>query len=307
MSGDLSVTCGVPQGSVLGPLFFILYVNDVQSAINGAELQLYADDTVIHTAGENSEEAARKLQPSLTQFTNWCKANKLSLNATKTKLMIFGTRYRVKRAKGVVIKIGDVPLQIVPTYKYLGITLDSTLSFNYHVRSATSTISYKVNLLVKIHKFLCEGVALKVYKCMILPYFDYGDVIYSTASQEGLDKLQRLQNRSLKICKKLNTRFNTKDLHAITKTPMLAARRRAHINNFMYGRLKNESLVDERDIRTRAHDAPLFRIEVPQNEAYKRSVKYAGALQWNALDRDTRKIDCFDSFKAKQKHAMVTN
>ena len=299
-------TCGVPQGSVLGPLFFTLYVNDVQCAIEGSKLQLYADDTVIHASGRTPVEAAHLLQPSLLQFTKWCAANKLSLNAAKTKLMVFGTRHKVKKAKDVVIKVGDIPLQIVPTYKYLGITLDSTLSFNYHVRTVASTVSFKINLLAKIRKFLNETVALKIYKSMILPYFDYGDVIYNTANMEGLDKLQRLQNRGLKICKNLHVRYDTKDLHRITKVPMLKIRRKAHVNNFMFNRLKKISMVDTRDIRTRAHDAPLFRIKVPKNESFKRSVPYAGALQWNSLSKEIRNTARFDTFKFNQKRSMLT-
>ena len=81
LSAPELVTCGVPQGSVLGPLFFILYVNDVQDAVKGAKLQLYADDTVIHVADANPMSAEQKLQLSLDQFSKWCKGNKLTLNA----------------------------------------------------------------------------------------------------------------------------------------------------------------------------------------------------------------------------------
>ena len=142
---------------------------------------------------------------------------------------------------------------------------------------------------------------------MILPYFDYGDVIYNSASQESLDKLQRLQNRCLKICKNLNVRHDTKDLHRITKMPMLTDRRKAHVNNFMFARTNNVTLIDNRNIRTRAHDAPLFRLDIPKNEAYKRSIRYAGALQWNNLDIDTCKIPNFKMFKARQKQEMTRN
>ena len=90
----------------------------------------------------------------------------------------------------------------------------------------------------------------------------------------------------------------------ITKMPQLAQRRTAHINNFMYNRLENEVLVDRRDIRTRAHDAPMFKIEIPKVETFKRSIQYAGALQWNSLHKEIRNIDNFKSFKAKQKAIM---
>ena len=131
---------------------------------------------------------------------------------------------------------------------------------------------------------------------MILPYFDYGDVIYDTASQEGLDKLQRLQYKCFKICKGYNRRFNKQLLHNITKVPMLKKRRTAHINNFMYCKLSNNQWVDRREIRTRAHDAPLFKVKVPKIESYKRAVEYSGAFRWNDLPADLRNVNSYYSF-----------
>ena len=104
--------------------------------------------------------------------------------------MIFGTRHKVKKARDVTVKVGATQLQVVPSYKYLGFTLDSNLSFNCHVKSVSTMVAYKANLLAKVQKFLTDSVALKIYKSMILPYFDYGDVVYNQANQEGLEKLQ---------------------------------------------------------------------------------------------------------------------
>ena len=73
-----NITCGVPQGSVLGPLFFILYVHDMQHAVKGAHIQLYADDTVIHVAKKDVSSATASLQPPLNKFSKWCNANKLT-------------------------------------------------------------------------------------------------------------------------------------------------------------------------------------------------------------------------------------
>ena len=201
--------------------------------------------------------------------------------------MVFGTRQRVKRAKEAVIRVGSTPLQIVPSYKYLGFTLDSTLSFNHHVKTVAAMVSYKAYLLAKIRKFLTDAVALKIDKSMILPYFDYGDVIYNSASQEGLDKLQRLQNRCLKICK------------GFTKMPHLENRRVTHIN-----RVSKPSLLDDSEIRTMAHDTQLFKLQVPKVEAYKRSLQFAGSLQWNNLPVETRNIRSIDLLKSKQRATM---
>ena len=276
----------------------------MQEAVRGVHLQLYADDTVLVSSGQTGEEAVRMLQPALNQFTFWCASNKLSLNTNKSKLMLFGTRQRVKKAKNSNVYIRAEKLQVVPTYKYLGFVLDTTLSFNSQVNNVVKTVAYKANVLAKIKRFLTDDVALLIYKSMIVPYFDYADVIYNTAKKESLEKLQRLQNRCLKICKGFDRRFDTKNLHAITKVPMLEKRRECHINNFMYSNLGKPYLRDVRDIRTRAHDAPLFLVDVPKNESYKRSIEYAGAVKWNALPKEIRGIDNLFAFKKRQKQIM---
>ena len=304
LSDKLPVLCGVPQGSVLGPLFFILYINDVQAAVRGTNIQLYADDTVILESGHGADEIVRRLQPSLNKYSKWCHTNKLSLNASKTKLMVFGTRQRIKRCKDVLVSLEGARLQLVPSYKYLGFMLDSTLSFTCHVNNVTKMIAYKINLLSKIRRFINDNVALKIYKSMTLPYFDYGDVVYGAANAAGLDKLQRLQNRGLKICKGFDRRFNTTLVHTITKCPMLKNRREAHLNNFMYGKLKCSDVRDNRKLNTRAHDAPHFTVKIPQIETYKRAVEYRGAVQWNELPVKTRSINNFAQFKAYQTNAL---
>ena len=221
--------------------------------------------------------------------------------------MVFGTRYKVKKSRDVVVRVGGTPLQVGPSYKYLGFTLDSTLSFNGHVKTVSAIVAYKASLLAKIRKFITDSVAMKIYKSMIVPYFDYGDVMYNQASQEELDKLQRLQNKCLKICKGYNRRHGTVALHESTKVPLLSKRRIAHVNNFMYCRLGNPSLIDSRDIRTRAHDAHIFKVTIPNLEAYKRSIVYAGLLQWNNLPADTRNIKNFDLFESRQKTCILEN
>ena len=121
----LPVTCGVPQGSVLGPLFFLVYVNDVEEALDNCGLKLYADDTVLFQTGVNSIEAETKHQGSLDKFKN-CDINALTINITKKKIMAFSTRSKVKKCKDVSIHIDGERLKLVPSFKYLGMSLDST-------------------------------------------------------------------------------------------------------------------------------------------------------------------------------------
>ena len=188
----LPVVCGVPQGSVLGPLFFLVYVNDIQQAVGECGVKLYADDTVLYQCGVNGTEAGVKLQESVDKFVNWCDGNALTINASKTKLMAFATRSKVKKCKNVEVRIGEERLKMVPYFKYLGITLDSTLNFSKHISSVIQLICYKMTLLAKLKKYLKDETALLIYKTMLLPYFDYADVIFCKANKKDTDKLQTL-------------------------------------------------------------------------------------------------------------------
>ena len=296
---------GVPQGSVLGPLFFILYVNDLQQALNGVKVQLYADDTVLYISHANPAVARACLQVNLNRLHKWCAVNKLTLNPSKTKMMSFGTRHSIKKAKNCRLVLDSKEIQVVSTFKYLGFTLDTTLNFKAHTADVLKKVIHKRMLLTKIISFLNKDVAILIYKLMILPYFDYCDVIYATACANDLDKIQRLQNKCLKSCLNLHKLCNTDLVHSLAKCAPLPNRRETHICNFMFKRLSKEHLVDERDIQTRRHDAPLFKVDFPNKEPFKRSVKYHGSNTWNNLPVATRSIDDYFAFKHSQKKILI--
>ena len=305
VSGLLPITCGVPQGSVLGPLFFLVYINDLQNALVDCRVQLYADDSVIYQSGVNGDEAKDKLQTSLNEFCTWCKINKLTINTKKTKLMTFGSRSRVKKAMHVKVYMNGDVLQKVPTFKYLGLILDSTLNYNHHISSVIRNVLHKLLLLSKLKKYLHNDVATSIYKSMLLPYLDYADVVFYKSNSNDLDKLQRMQNRCLRICAGHDRRFSTDRVHKLTSTPFLKDRRYAHVLNFMYIRKRRPDLLNNREIRTRAHDAPLFNVKIPHCEAFKRSIGYFGSTVWNDLTPQTRNTESLLAFKNLTKKLIM--
>ena len=194
---------------------------------------------------------------------------------------------------------------MVPSFKYLGMTLDSTLTFNAHVKAVLRNVSYKISLLAKMKTYLNNDIAIQIYKSMILPYLDYADVIFSRTNTANVDKLQRLQNRGLKVCQGYDVRYDTTALHKEAKIPFLRDRRNAHALNFMFKRKADRNLLNLREIRTRAHDAPLFNVLTPRCEAAKRSVVYYGSSLWNDLTPQLRNTQDYFAFKAIQKKNML--
>ena len=160
----------------------------------------------------------------------------------------------------------------------------------------------KVSLLGKVKRYLNDDAALQIYRSMILPYLYYADAVFDKACSKDLDKLQRLQNRSLKICSGRDRKFSTHLAHRQTRVPYLKERRRAHKLNFMYKRLSRKELLNNREIRTRAHDAPLFEVAC---EAFKRSIGYSGSVLWNELPPVVRNTASYIEFKNIQKKAML--
>ena len=94
----------------------------------------------------------------------------------------FGSRYKVKKGKGALVKVDKDKLSLVPSFKYLGMTLDSTLNFNQHLISVTRIILHKLRLLSKMKRYMDDDTAIIIYKSMLLPYFDYAGVIYDKAN-----------------------------------------------------------------------------------------------------------------------------
>ena len=127
ISESKRVVCGVPQGSILGPLLFLLYVNDLPKCVNHSNVKLYADDTVIFDSDPIIENVYNRLQLSLDVFGMWCLQNKLTVNTGKTKIMAFTASKQKLTGLDINLSLNGVKLMVVPSYKYLGVTLDQHL------------------------------------------------------------------------------------------------------------------------------------------------------------------------------------
>ena len=291
------VICGIPQGSTVGPLLFIIYINDIASILRKCKYQLYADDTVLYMSGSSLDILTDNMCSDLSKFKDWCDGNKLTINIKKTKYVIFGLKSQIKEIRHHNLHINNHYLDRVNSYKYLGVTLDSCLTYSRHMENCLNMSSHKVFLLSKIRKYITRDAALRIYKTMILPIMEYGDVLYDGCIQRLTSKFQTMQNRCLRICNYEPYHVPVIFLHEIAQMSRLDLPRKMHLLLFMFKQKDNMNLVNTRVIHTRAHDAILFITERPNSEKYKINVLYKGAVLWNELTVPERNFHSYISFK----------
>ena len=188
------ITCGVPQGSVCGPLLFLIYINDISCILKHCKVALYADDTVLYIEHENLHDALTYMQEDLHALTKWCTGNKLTINCKKTKYCIYGMRSKIKKSKteDTILSLNGNILNRVCSYKYLGFILDDHLNFNKHINDMCNILTHKLYILSKIRRYITVEASILIFKTMILPIMEYGDVIFTGTSSYNLHKVDKL-------------------------------------------------------------------------------------------------------------------
>ena len=282
-SEEKDITCGVPQGSILGPLLFLLYVNDVGANMIHSNVLLYADDIVIFA--KHKDERTAHLWVTLT------------INLTKTKMMLFGTKNMLKKGVKGDVYVDNTRMQYVKQINYLGIKLEDTLTFELHASESMKMVAHKLYLLSRIRKYITTGQAITIYKSKVAPYFDYGDIFLMNISSKTIDELQKLQNRALRICVARDGRSNVNELHNTCNVNKLSHRREAHLLNFVYKRALNMEYVQEGNRNLRRFDATIMKEIKKNNKKFERSILFQGAKMWNGQTVEDRSIATHVLFK----------
>ena len=205
VSTKLPTACGVPKGSVLGPLLFLLYVNDLCRSSDKLSFYLFADDTNLLYADKDINSLERVVNAELSKAQEWLVANRLTLNAKKSNFVIFHP-YRKKLDLDVILKIFDIEtndfvLLDQKTYiKYLGILIDSNLTWKYHISYITSKISKTIGVIARLRHFvpIATSTLLTLYRSLLSPYLLYDFTVWGQAPQICLNQILVLQKRALR-------------------------------------------------------------------------------------------------------------
>ena len=199
-SNFLTVKSGIPQGSILGPLIFCLYVNDICNLQlhSKTKISLYADDTAVFHHGKDYKVCEYNLQKDFTRILKWLKYNGLFLNANKTKTILFGSKRKIQN-NNICIRYSENVLDSVESMKYLGVTLDKSLTWSLHVKEVVKKVSGTIACIRRIRNYISRKNLITLYYSLILPHLNYCNSVWGNTSKQNLTKLQKLQNRYARL------------------------------------------------------------------------------------------------------------
>ena len=180
LSDSCTIKCGVPQGSILGPLLFLIYINDFPTRLKYSRARMYADDTTISVAGNTTAQVETLMNADLISIKKWLESNKSTINVTKTEYILIGSSYKLE---SIIIPpnimMGNEKIDRVKSSKCVGVHIDETLSWNHHTDYLSKKISRVIGGLKQVRRFVPTHTLMTIYKALIQPLFDYCDIVWS--------------------------------------------------------------------------------------------------------------------------------
>ena len=316
VSNEKVVNVGVPQGSVLGPILFLVFINDISQHVYTGTANLFADDTLIYCTGNDIAETKAKLQKCVNEISKWYKLNNIIVNEEKCSSMVINPK-KLREEQNFNISVNDCVIKNVKSMNYLGLEIDNALTWNQHVNRLSKTLYVKISKFARVCKSIPKETAIRIYYSTIQPTFDYVISVWGCTSQVNINKIQRQQNYCARIIEKNFDYVNYRGLTLVKKLGWMNIRERYFyfqtllifkcIHGLAPHYLTNNIImeIEIKEKKTRKHDMDLY-LPFPESESHKKMLIYRGAKSWNNLPDYLKESSNLDQFK-RQLKAFIKN
>ena len=299
----LPVVSGVPQGSVLGPLLFITYINDVATCISsGSNVNMFADDIALYRIIKTAADYVH-LQEDVDATSECIQEKDLQFNATKCKTMLI-SRKRLNMITPPQIILNGVVLDRVQSYKYLGITLTSNLSWSPHISVCCNKTRKLIGLLYRrFYQHASSSTLLKLYCSFIRPHLEYGSIVWNPSLKGEIDQLEKVQKFALRVCLK-SWDANYEDLLSTSNLPSLQKRRMlaslCHLFKISRGLTDFHDAPLQQQVHsynTRSSCKQMFSLPKCRTNSYQHSYFPNIISVWNSLPSEVTECNSVHTFK----------
>ena len=295
-SNSCPVFTGVPQGSIIGPLLFLIHFNDAHRSLEHTNIVTYADDTVIFTSSSEMNIIESHLNQDANSLATWFRKNELIINLKKgkTEAMLFGTAKRLNKFKErqLNIKVGETSINCTTQYKYLGVTLDPSLTLDTHLDITCKKAAGRVNLLRRIRSSIDTSTAIVIYNAMIMPLFTYCGSIGLGWPESKLKRLHSVEKRSMNIIK------SKYPPNADLRVPNIGNQMKKSVCKFVFDCLQKNVCEPFKEYFERAKHEKCTRnnnhtVKLPlmKTKTGQKCVAFAGGRIFNELPLEARKIE----------------
>jgi exonuclease III len=308
-SNELPVRYGVPQGSILGPLLFLVYINDIFNLKLKGKLQLYADDVILMYSSTSLTQMYDDMEHDLAILYDWFYNNSLTVNPDKTSYIIFrDPRKNIESNRPLHFGFG--PIKLVEETKYLGLTIDYCLSFSSHIDSLKNKIIPYVGVLHRIKYFVPVSARLSIYFAHINSQLCYLNVIWGSAAKNKISELSRLQNKAVRSVfyeEYRNPEVHTHDLYKSHRLMKLDSQSEfelaALVHKIKHDQIRH-SLVFPTNRQFHRYETRRrndYHLEKINNNYGRKSILHLGLKTYNKIPDDLKNITNFEFFKTKLK------
>lgn len=305
-----NVIHGVPQGSILGPILFLIYINDIVNVSDNVDFILFADDTNLFKSGNKLANVCDELCQELRKLHTWFNINKLSLNIAKTNYIVFGNK---STEQDSFIQINGVEIERVQCTKFLGVEVDAKLTWTQHVNKVANKVTRSLSIMYRVKDFITRTALTTLYSSFVLPYLSYAIEVWGNTYRSNLKRLVILQKRCIRLlCGKskwfessvLFRELKLLKLFDLVKMKTLLFMFRAYNKQLPYNLQKLFALGNNNcNVITRQQNC--FRVCYSRTTLRQHSIGYVGPRLWNALPVEVISCSSLSMFKRSLKNRFI--